>query len=269
MEHFELCIVGAGVVGLALAERFARTRPRSFSIVLVESNASFGQETSSRNSEVIHAGIYYTPGSLKAQLCLEGRHLLYQYCQQHGIAHPARHPPQQHGARQGSARRQCVHDGDAMSKVVLTVDECGKLVGHSDKDERAFAKFRNQQRGMVPGDTIAFSWKAPRSPAHHRMFFGQVGTLFESQEQFDDANKLRQWLTVGAGYCDFVPGPNGRMVALPKSISWEEMDEAEFSELHAAVLTFLWSKHARTFLWPHLNEQQTWDAVQAAVGEGS
>lgn len=87
MEHFELCIVGAGVIGLALAERFARTRPRSFSILLVDSNASFGQETSSRNSEVIHAGIYYTPGSLKAQLCLEGRHLLYQYCQQHGIAH--------------------------------------------------------------------------------------------------------------------------------------------------------------------------------------
>lgn len=87
MEHFDLCIVGAGVVGLALAERFAHTRPRTFSILLVDSNASFGRETSSRNSEVIHAGIYYTPGSRKAQLCTEGRHLLYQYCQAHGIAH--------------------------------------------------------------------------------------------------------------------------------------------------------------------------------------
>ncbi len=85
MEHFELCIVGAGVVGLALAERFARTRPRSYSILLLERNHSFGQETSSRNSEVIHAGLYYTPGSLKARLCVEGRHLLYQYCQQHDI----------------------------------------------------------------------------------------------------------------------------------------------------------------------------------------
>ena len=87
MEHFELCIVGAGVIGLALAERFALTRPRSFSILLVDRNASFGQETSSRNSEVIHAGIYYAPGSLKALLCLEGRQLLYQYCQKHSIAH--------------------------------------------------------------------------------------------------------------------------------------------------------------------------------------
>ncbi|MES3006422.1 MAG: NAD(P)/FAD-dependent oxidoreductase [Pseudomonadota bacterium] len=85
MEHFELCIVGAGVVGLALAQRFARTRPRSFSILLLDKNASFGQETSSRNSEVIHAGLYYTPGSLKAKLCVEGRNLLYQYCREHDI----------------------------------------------------------------------------------------------------------------------------------------------------------------------------------------
>ncbi len=115
MEHFELCIVGAGVVGLALAERFARTRPRSFSIVLVESNASFGQETSSRNSEVIHAGIYYTPGSLKAQLCLEGRHLLYQYCQQHGIAH----------RRTGKFIVAQEHEQESLERIVRTAKQNG------------------------------------------------------------------------------------------------------------------------------------------------
>jgi L-2-hydroxyglutarate oxidase LhgO len=115
VEHFELCIVGAGVVGLALAERFARTRPRSFSIVLVESNASFGQETSSRNSEVIHAGIYYTPGSLKAQLCLEGRHLLYQYCQQHGIAH----------RRTGKFIVAQEHEQESLERIVRTAKQNG------------------------------------------------------------------------------------------------------------------------------------------------
>ena len=115
MEHFELCIVGAGVVGLALAERFARTRPRSFSIVLVERNASFGQETSSRNSEVIHAGIYYTPGSLKAQLCLEGRHLLYQYCQQHGIAH----------RRTGKFIVAQEHEQESLERIVRTAAQNG------------------------------------------------------------------------------------------------------------------------------------------------
>lgn len=87
MDHFDLCIVGAGVVGLAIAEAVARTKPPSYSILLLEKNAGFGQETSSRNSEVIHAGLYYPRGSLKARLCIEGSALLYDYCREHEIGH--------------------------------------------------------------------------------------------------------------------------------------------------------------------------------------
>lgn len=87
MDHFDLCIIGAGVVGLAIAEQFAAAMPSSFAILLVEQHGNFGQETSSRNSEVIHAGIYYAPGSLKAALCTRGRELLYDYCERHAVAH--------------------------------------------------------------------------------------------------------------------------------------------------------------------------------------
>ena len=87
MDHFDLCIVGAGVIGIAIAEAIARTKPSSYSIVLLEQNISFGQETSSRNSEVIHAGLYYQQGSLKARLCREGSALLYDYCRKYEIAH--------------------------------------------------------------------------------------------------------------------------------------------------------------------------------------
>lgn len=87
MDHFDLCIAGAGVIGIAIAEAVARTKPASYSILLLEKNASFGQETSSRNSEVIHAGIYYKKNSLKAQLCLEGSALLYEYCHKHDVPH--------------------------------------------------------------------------------------------------------------------------------------------------------------------------------------
>lgn len=87
MDRFDLCIVGAGVVGLAIAEEFATTLPSSFSILVLEQHERFGQETSSRNSEVIHAGLYYTPGSLKARLCVSGRNMLYEYCKRHGVAH--------------------------------------------------------------------------------------------------------------------------------------------------------------------------------------
>lgn len=74
-------------MGLAIAEYLATTQPASFSILLLEKNSTAGQETSSRNSEVIHAGIYYTPGSLKARLCVEGREHLYRYCVKHDVAH--------------------------------------------------------------------------------------------------------------------------------------------------------------------------------------
>jgi L-2-hydroxyglutarate oxidase LhgO len=78
----DITIIGAGVVGLAIAEKVSEEHN---SVFLIEKHLSFGQETSSRNSEVIHAGIYYTMGSLKARLCVEGKWLLYDYCKKYNI----------------------------------------------------------------------------------------------------------------------------------------------------------------------------------------
>jgi L-2-hydroxyglutarate oxidase LhgO len=77
MPDFKIAVIGGGVVGLAIA---ARLSERHSDIVLLEKNEHYGMETSSRNSEVIHAGIYYVPGSLKAKLCVEGRDELYKIC---------------------------------------------------------------------------------------------------------------------------------------------------------------------------------------------
>ena len=84
MADFEVAVIGAGVVGLAIAARLSQHHPH---LLLIEKNEKYGMETSSRNSEVIHAGIYYDPGSLKAQLCVEGRDELYALCKAHGIAY--------------------------------------------------------------------------------------------------------------------------------------------------------------------------------------
>jgi L-2-hydroxyglutarate oxidase LhgO len=84
MEHCDCVIIGAGVVGLAVARQLARA---GRDVLALEAEATFGTITSSRNSEVIHAGLYYPPGSLKALLCRRGRELLYSYLQDHGIAH--------------------------------------------------------------------------------------------------------------------------------------------------------------------------------------
>ena len=80
----ECVIIGAGVVGLAVARELAG---RGLEVVILEREKAIGLGNSSRNSEVIHAGIYYPAGSLKASLCVKGRDLLYSYCAERGIAH--------------------------------------------------------------------------------------------------------------------------------------------------------------------------------------
>ena len=80
----DVVVVGAGVVGLATARALALSGRE---VLVLEAETAFGTGVSSRNSEVIHAGLYYAPGSLKARLCLRGRELLYAYCAERGVAH--------------------------------------------------------------------------------------------------------------------------------------------------------------------------------------
>ncbi|HVS23141.1 MAG TPA: NAD(P)/FAD-dependent oxidoreductase [Gammaproteobacteria bacterium] len=83
-DAVDAVVIGAGVVGLAIGRELALGGRE---VIVLEKNAAIGEETSARNSEVIHAGIYYPPGSLKARLCVAGRQRLYAYCEDKGIAH--------------------------------------------------------------------------------------------------------------------------------------------------------------------------------------
>ncbi len=84
MDQVEIAVIGAGVVGLAVARELAL---RGHEVVIIEAAASIGTGISSRNSEVIHAGLYYPAGSLKARLCVRGKALLFDYCAARRIAH--------------------------------------------------------------------------------------------------------------------------------------------------------------------------------------
>jgi len=84
MEQVECLVIGAGVVGLALARQLAMAGRE---VVLLEAEDRFGTGTSSRNSEVVHAGMYYPAGSLKARLCVEGNRTLHAYCRDRQVAH--------------------------------------------------------------------------------------------------------------------------------------------------------------------------------------
>ncbi len=84
MDEVEAVVVGAGVIGLAAARALALA---GHEVIILERADTIGVETSSRNSEVIHGGLYYPAGSLKAMSCVAGRERLYAYCREHGVAH--------------------------------------------------------------------------------------------------------------------------------------------------------------------------------------
>src|SRR5215471_7576359 len=84
MDRVECVVIGAGVVGLAIARRLALS---GRDVIVLEAAEGIGTVTSSRNSEVIHAGIYYRAGSLMARMCVSGKRALYRYCAEHGVPH--------------------------------------------------------------------------------------------------------------------------------------------------------------------------------------
>lgn len=132
MEKFEACVVGAGVVGIAIAHALSSSKdidPEK--ILLLDSKAGFGQGISSRNSEVIHGGLYYRPGSLKAELCIRGKALLYEYLSANGVAHARcgklivaqRHQQEELLALMDNGVKSGVHDLELLNKSQLFLKE--------------------------------------------------------------------------------------------------------------------------------------------------
>jgi hypothetical protein len=152
-----------------------------------------------------------------------------------------------------------------MADIVVTKDQDGKLKGAGEKHEKAYSRFRKMLHELEPGEVFTISHWFPRNPKLHGLHFALLTAAYEAQEQFADFDQFRQWAQVGAGHCDFVPGPTGRMVALPKSINWRSMDDAAFHEHHEGVKDFLRSPYATRFLWPHLDDTEAGESMNAIL----
>jgi hypothetical protein len=152
-----------------------------------------------------------------------------------------------------------------MPSVLITLDDRGKLAGFGEKGERAYGRFLAAVKKLEQGELLSFTYKVPRSPRFHKLHFVMLAALFEAQEQFADDYQFRKWSEVGAGHVDWVPGPTGKMVALPRSIDYESLDDAEFSEMHEAVKTFFRSTHATRFLWPHMDDPCSAEMIESVL----
>lgn len=154
-----------------------------------------------------------------------------------------------------------------MSQVTIIKNDQGRLEGIDLAGQRAYQKWRKLVMDLPVGQTLTFSYRMPRSPKHHRLFFAKLNSLLARTEAFDELDKLRYWLVMGAGYFDMVPGFDGKPNAIPRSLDFTSMDEADFSELHHQVDTFLWSARAQETLWPQLDEEARYRCVEDLLRE--
>lgn len=146
MPDTNILIIGAGVIGLAIAAELSKN---NHGIYVIEKYNKFGQETSSRNSEVIHSGIYYPTGSLKATLCVKGREMLYDYCQ----------------------------------KKEVQYNKCGKLiVATNEVEEKQLVGIlkQSQQNGVTDGELITkerVTELEPHIRAQSALYFPSTGII--------------------------------------------------------------------------------------------
>lgn len=154
-----------------------------------------------------------------------------------------------------------------MTTIIVTKNERGKLCGFGEKHQKSYARFRKAIDNLEYGELLTLDFWFPRNARRHRKHFAMLAVIFDAQERFDDSEQMRMWLQIGAGHCEYVPGMDGEICAIPRSIAWSKMDDAEFEAHHRAVKDFLRTEHARAFLWPHLSEAQSHEMVETILRE--
>jgi L-2-hydroxyglutarate oxidase LhgO len=177
MDRVEAVVVGAGVIGLAVGRALALAGRE---VIVLEAADAFGTGISSRNSEVIHAGIYYPAGSLKARLCVAGRHMLYAYCAERGVAH----------ARLGKLIVAADEAEAAQLRAILAA-------GHANGVTDLVSLTRDQARALEPEISCAAALHSPSTGIvdSHGLMLALLGEIE------DAGGALALWSPLGGAEC--------------------------------------------------------------------
>jgi L-2-hydroxyglutarate oxidase LhgO len=181
VDRVDIVVIGAGVVGLAIAERLSSTR-RGQEIVVLERCDGFGRETSSRNSEVIHAGLYYAKDLLKTSLCIRGNPLLYELCRKEQIPHRK------------------------TGKIILATDE--------SEERQLHGIFKQARTNGVPGISLI---SAKEIETMEPYVFGILG-LYSSESGILDSHQLMKYFEQAAQSRGVTVAYGTEVIALEKSV---------------------------------------------------
>lgn len=140
----------------------------------------------------------------------------------------------------------------------------GIIDGLGDVNRKAWRRFWNRLFKAEPGELFEINTYQERLGWWHRKHMAMEAKLFEAQERFETFEQFRCWLKIGAGYCDWVPGPKGAIIPIPKSISYRAIDQGGMEEVHQNMIDFLRS-HGAKVLWPKLVDHQRELALEAVL----
>lgn len=143
-------------------------------------------------------------------------------------------------------------DADAARRVLF-----GLVDGLGEAGRKSWRRFVNGLMRLEPGEMVEIRTARPRSGPFHRRHMALEQQVFKP---------FRDWLKVGAGHCDWFPGPKGGVFPVPKSIAYDQLEEDDMREFHDNTVAFLRTEHAGRTLWRHLSPAARIEMVEGLLG---
>jgi Protein of unknown function (DUF1367) len=153
-------------------------------------------------------------------------------------------------------------DGEAARRVLF-----GAVDGLGQEQRAKWRRFVAGLFRLQPGEIVEIKTHKARSGPFHRRHMVIETRVFEAQEKFMHFEQFRNWLKVGAGFCDWLPGPKGAVIPVPRSIAFDKLEEDDMRQVHADMMAFLRTEHAARCLWPKAPPLQRGQAIEILLSE--
>lgn len=142
----------------------------------------------------------------------------------------------------------------------------GIVDGLGERGQKQWRRLWSNLMRLEPGEIVEVTTKQQRLGRFHRKHMLLESRVFEGQERFDNFEAFRCWLKIGAGHCDWYPGPRAGLIAVPKTIKYSAMEQGEMEVFHDNAVAFLRTGEAGKTLWPHASVTQRIDLIEGILG---
>lgn len=142
----------------------------------------------------------------------------------------------------------------------------GVVDGLGERGRKQWRRLWNGLLRLEPGEMVEIKTHQQRLGWFHRKHMALESAVFESQDRFENFKGFRDWLKVGAGFCDWYPGPKGGVFPVPRSIQYSQLEQGAMEQFHADAVEFLRTDHAGKTLWRHLSQPQRIEMIEGLLG---